>query len=215
MKMKNWKFPVEKLAVVIAGIIFLSCNGLNNFVDQFFVDYFPLEENMRWIYRTEDGTEIIREVLQISQITPTVNRIQLESMGELEYYIKGPDFISLEFEKKDYIYGNEILFEKTNLLLFYQPVVKPQSNSDTLRRIIVVGSDTISYVRVFSSSLSFISGMRKDLSIFIESKIECSKVMEVYNLYYHLILAPDTGAVYLLKVENGDSLELILSSFVK
>ncbi len=206
---------MEKLAIVVAGIIFLSCNGLNNFVDQFFVDYFPLEKNMRWIYRTEDGTEITREVLQISQITPTVNRIQLESMGELEYYIKGPDFISLEFEKKDYIYGNEILFEKTNLLLFYQPVLKPQSNSDTLRRIIVVGSDTISYVRVFYSSLSFISGMRKDLSIFIESKIERSKVMEVYNLYYHIILAPDTGAVYLLKVENGDSLELFLSSFVK
>ncbi|HRD23352.1 MAG TPA: hypothetical protein PLY38_05890 [Candidatus Hydrothermia bacterium] len=204
-----------KKVLFLFTILLISCAGWNSEIEEFFTDYFPLEDGMKWVYLSSDGEEVVREVLEDSAFSGSLNMCLVEMMGEIEHYIKAKDATFYTYTASEYSNNNEIVLEKSNLVLFYQPLLTPQTFADTISKLFLEG-DTISYLRLFRSRASEGNAERRknvDFSIF--SMIEKGGLARYSNLYVFYELAPDTGPVYILKVVDGDTVELRLVEFLK
>jgi len=204
--MKKWK--------VVLLFLTISCAKYNGVIDQLYIDYFPVREGMKWIYRTPDSLIVVREVLQDTEVSPSLNLVQIEMLGDLEYYKKSPDLLALVYEYSKFINGNEVIFDKADLLLFYQPVLENQFFTDTMSQIIVLG-DTFRYTRVFNSQIIKGTGERRNLLYSINATLKKGGLEEKQSIFAHIVLAPDTGPVYMKKVFDSDTLELCLEQFLK
>jgi hypothetical protein len=204
--MKKWIF--------LLSILMASCTQTNRVIDELYIDYFPTSIGMKWVYRTPDSLLVVREVLQDSEVSPSLNLVQVEMMGEMEQYKKSPDLVSVIYEYSKFINGNEVIFEKSDLPLFYQPVLKDEFFADTLSRAVILG-DTFRYTRLFTSQITKGKGERKNLLFTINVALRKGGVEEKQSIYCFYELAPDTGPVYIKKIYNGDTLELHLEQFFK
>jgi hypothetical protein len=204
--MKKWIF--------LLSILMASCTQTNRVIDELYIDYFPTSTGMKWVYKTPDSLLVVREVLQDSEVSPSLNLVQIEMMGEMEQYKKSPDLVSVIYEYSKFINGNEVIFEKSDLPLFYQPVLKDEFFADTLSRTVILG-DTFRYTRLFTSQITKGKGERKNLLFTINVTLRKGSVEEKQSIYCFYELAPDTGPVYIKKIYNGDTLELHLEQFFK
>jgi hypothetical protein len=195
-------------------ILLVSCSRWNEEIDDIFTDYFPLRGGMKWVYMTDDSVYVEREVLQDSGFSyASMKEFTVEFMGELEYYLKGRDATFYRYSAYEYIDGSEVILEQSNLILFYQPVFKPQYFADTISRVFIVG-DTVYYVRTFYSRISESStGERKNLEFSLSGCLYRGGTNEKRDLYVFYELAPDTGPVLIRRVLNGDTIELNLVNF--
>lgn len=190
-----------------------SCTRYNGVIDQLYIDYFPAREGMKWVYRTPDSLVVVREVLRDTEVSPSFNLIQIEMLGDLEYYKKSPDLLTLVYEYTRFINGDEVIFDKTDLLLFYQPILKNEFFTDTVSQMVVLG-DTFRYTRIFSSQITKGTGERINLIYNINATLKKGNIEEKQSIFAFIALAPDTGPVYMKKVFDSDTLELYLEQFL-
>ncbi|MEO0251090.1 MAG: hypothetical protein ABIM44_02470 [candidate division WOR-3 bacterium] len=197
------------------GLLFvlISCAPQNSYLDEFFMDYFPLKTGMSWVFLSSDGREVRMEVVSDTIVNPQTNRYVVELMGDLNYFLKSKDGVFLEYGFSEIVNNQSIVFDEDVLPLFYQPVFKGQFFADTVSRVITIGGDRVYYRRLFFSEVSKGAFGRVHLRYRVQNSVAIGEVEKYTDQCFFYVLAPDTGPVFIQRVTDCDTINFNLIEF--